>query len=67
MPVLPLVEIAPLLTARGALIGLDLGTKTIGVAASDPDRRLATGVTTVTRKVFKADADQLRDSQTACI
>ena len=56
MPVLALIEIAPLLGARGALIGLDLGTKTIGVAASDPDRRLATGVTTVTRKAFKADA-----------
>ena len=39
-PILPLVEIAPLLPARGTLIGLDLGTKTIGVAASDPDRRL---------------------------
>ena len=59
MPVLPLIEIAPLLPARGPLIGLDLGTKTIGVAASDPDRRLATGVTTVTRKVFKADAEAL--------
>ena len=56
MPVLPLIEIAPLLPVRGALICLDLGTKTIGVAASDPDRRLATGVTTVTRKAFKADA-----------
>src|SRR2546423_15322841 len=56
MPVLPLIEIAPLLPARGALIGLDLGTKTIGVAASDPDRRLAAGVTTVARKAFKADA-----------
>jgi putative holliday junction resolvase len=56
MLVLPLIEIAPLLGARGALIGLDLGTKTIGVAASDPDRRLATGVTTVARKAFKADA-----------
>src|SRR3954470_21334903 len=47
--ILPLVEIAPLLPARGALIGLDLGTKTIGVAASDPDRRLAAGIETVTR------------------
>lgn len=56
MPVLPLVEIAPLLPVRGALIGLDLGTKTIGVAASDPDRRLAAGVTTVARTAFKADA-----------
>ena len=59
MPVLPLAEIAPHLPARGALIGLDLGTKTIGVAASDPDRRLATGVTTVARKAFTADAEQL--------
>src|SRR5437764_1071471 len=55
-PVLPLADLAPLLPLRGALIGLDLGTKTIGVAASDPDRRLAAGVTTVARKAFKADA-----------
>jgi putative Holliday junction resolvase len=59
MPVLPLIEIAPLLPARGALIGLDLGTKTIGVAASDPDRRLATGVVTVARKAFKVDAAEV--------
>ena len=56
MPVLPLVEIAALLPARGALIGLDLGTKTIGVAASDPDRRLAAGVATIQRKAFTVDA-----------
>jgi putative Holliday junction resolvase len=59
MPVLPLIEIAPLLGARGALIGLDLGTKTIGVASSDPDRRLAAGVTTIQRKAFTADAKAL--------
>src|ERR1051325_4444943 len=59
MPVLPLIEIVPLLPARGALIGLDLGAKTIGVAASDPDRRLATGVTTVMRTAFSADAKTL--------
>jgi putative Holliday junction resolvase len=58
-PILPLVEIAPLLAERGALIGLDLGTKTIGVAASDPDRRLATGVETIARKTFTADAARL--------
>jgi putative Holliday junction resolvase len=57
--VLPFVEIVALLPARGALIGLDLGTKTIGVAASDPDRRLATGVETVRRKGFAADAARL--------
>jgi putative Holliday junction resolvase len=47
------------LPARGGLIGLDLGTKTIGVAASDPDRRLATTVTTVARTNFTNDAKQL--------
>ena len=57
--VLPLAEIAPLLAARGALIGLDLGSKTIGVAASDPDRRLAAGVETIARKNFTADARRL--------
>jgi putative Holliday junction resolvase len=38
------------------LMGLDLGTKTIGVAASDPDRVLAAGVETIARKAFQADA-----------
>jgi putative pre-16S rRNA nuclease len=58
-PVLPLAEVAPLLPPRGALIGLDLGTKTIGVAASDPDRRVATGVETIARKTFTVDAQRL--------
>ena len=58
-PVVPLIDIAALLPPRGALIGLDLGTKTIGVAASDPDRRLATGVETIARKTFTADAQRL--------
>jgi putative Holliday junction resolvase len=59
MPVLALTEAAALLPSRGALIGLDLGTKTIGVAASDPDRRLATPVETVSRKRFTLDAERL--------
>ena len=58
-PILPLIEAAALWPARGALVGLDLGTKTIGVAVSDPDRRLATAVETVQRKAFKADAARL--------
>lgn len=57
--ILPLVEAAAHLPARGALIGLDLGTKTIGVAVSDPDRRLATGIETVERTAFTADAARL--------
>lgn len=57
--ILPLTEAAAHWPARGALLGLDLGTKTIGVAASDPDRRLATTVETVARKTFTADAQRL--------
>lgn len=57
--ILPLVDAAEHLPPRGALIGLDLGTKTIGVAASDPDRRLASGVETVARKTFTVDAQRL--------
>src|SRR6266566_8504232 len=58
-PILPLADVISLLPARGALIGLDLGTKTIGVAAIDPDRRLAAGVETIARKNFTADAKRL--------
>jgi putative Holliday junction resolvase len=58
-PILPLVDAAAHWPPRGTLIGLDLGTKTIGVAASDPDRRLATGVETIARQKFAADAKRL--------
>ena len=54
--ILPLADMRVHLPPRGALIGLDLGTKTIGVATSDPDRSLATGVETIARKAFSADA-----------
>jgi putative holliday junction resolvase len=59
MPVLALTDAAALLPARGALIGLDLGTKTIGVAVSDADRRLAAPVETVLRKRFNLDAKRV--------
>jgi len=57
--ILPLVEAAAYWPARGSLLGLDLGSKTIGVAASDPDRRLAAAVETVARTNFTADARRL--------
>ena len=57
--ILPLIEAVAHWPQRGALIGLDLGTKTIGIAVSDPDRKLATGVETIQRKAFKADAARL--------
>jgi putative Holliday junction resolvase len=54
--VLPLSDIASQLPPRGTLIGLDLGTKTIGVAVCDPDRKIATAVETVARANFTKDA-----------
>jgi putative holliday junction resolvase len=52
-------DLAPLLPARGALMGLDLGTKTIGVAVSYDERRVAAPLLTVPRKKFGTDADHL--------
>jgi putative Holliday junction resolvase len=57
--IVPLAEAASLLPLRGALLGLDLGSKTIGVAVSDPDRRIAAGVETIARKTFSTDAARL--------
>jgi putative Holliday junction resolvase len=57
--IIPVSDAVSLLPLRGALLGLDLGTKTIGVATSDADRRLATGVETVFRKTFTHDAKRV--------
>ena len=57
--ILPLIEAAAHWPERGALVGLDLGTKTIGVAVSDPDRKLATGIETIARTTFTKDAARL--------
>jgi putative Holliday junction resolvase len=53
-PILPLIEAATHWPERGALVGLDLGTKTIGVAPADPDRRRATRVETNHPNAIKA-------------
>ena len=59
MPVLSLADAATVLPPRGVLIGLDLGSKTIGVAASDPDRRVAAPVETISRQRFARDAERI--------
>jgi len=51
--------LAPRLPAKGRLIGLDLGTKTIGLAVSDVERRLASPLRTLTRGAFQKDAEAL--------
>ncbi len=45
--------------AGKALVGLDLGSKTIGVATSDPLWTVATPRETIKRSKFKADAERL--------
>ena len=52
-------ELAALLPPRGRLMGLDLGTKTIGLALSDVERRLASPLDTIRRVKFSTDADAL--------
>lgn len=47
------------LPRTGALAGLDLGTRTIGVAVSDGLRSVATPLDTIRRKKFTEDADRL--------
>ncbi|MFJ5488462.1 Holliday junction resolvase RuvX [Hansschlegelia beijingensis] len=47
------------LPALGQVIGLDLGTKTIGVAVSDPGRMIASPLETIARTKFTLDAEKL--------
>lgn len=44
-----------LFTGQARLIGLDLGTKTIGIALSDVTRMIASPLETIRRTKFKAD------------
>ncbi|MEO1306457.1 MAG: Holliday junction resolvase RuvX [Pseudomonadota bacterium] len=55
-----LEDLAPSLGV-GPLMGLDLGTVTIGVAISDGLRTVATPVETIKRKKFTLDANRLLD------
>ncbi|MEZ4240996.1 MAG: Holliday junction resolvase RuvX [Myxococcota bacterium] len=41
------------------MIGLDVGTKTIGIAASDPTRMLASPVRTLGRRSVARDSDEI--------
>jgi putative holliday junction resolvase len=49
------------LAARARLMGLDLGTKTIGLALSDVERRIATPLETIKRVKFTPDVGRIKD------
>jgi len=57
--ILTLDELLTRLPRFARLIGLDLGTKTIGVAVSDVERRIASPVETIRREKFTADVEKL--------
>lgn len=50
------------LPPRGALLGLDLGTKTIGLALSDIGRSIASPLLVIRRTKFQADMAELRQA-----
>jgi putative Holliday junction resolvase len=52
-------QLAALLPAKGALMGLDLGTKTIGLSISDIGRSIASPLRTIQRSKFTTDAREL--------
>lgn len=54
-------EFLAAIPASGGLIGLDPGTKTIGVAVSDATRFIATPLETVAKKTFTQDSARLLD------
>lgn len=65
MTLAPLVEIADLprlLAPEARLLGLDVGTKTVGLALSDVTRSIATPYHTLRRTKFTKDAEAIREA-----
>ncbi len=59
MAVMTLTELKTALDRHGRVMGLDLGSKTIGLALSDVMRTIATPYDTIRRTKFTADAQAL--------
>lgn len=60
--VLDIGAVPALLGRNQRLMGLDLGTRTIGLALSDVERRIATPFDTIRRTKFTRDVAVLRDA-----
>ena len=61
-PLVPIEDLPPLLARDARLLGLDVGTKTIGMALSDVTRSVATPYDTVRRTKFTADAKTIQEA-----
>ena len=59
MPVYPIDAFADALPKRARLLGLDIGSKTIGLAVSDSGLSIASPVETIRRTKFTVDAIRL--------
>ena len=59
MPITDLQSIKSYLSKDQCLLGLDLGSKTIGLAVSDPSFMIASPIETIKRTKFTADANSL--------
>lgn len=59
MPLVSLHELPTLLTRHQRLLGLDLGTKTIGLALSDVGLTIATPLETIARVKFSKDVGKV--------
>lgn len=59
MTVVALEDLPDILATRARVLGLDLGEKTIGLALSDRDRRVASPLETIRRRKFAQDAQAL--------
>jgi putative Holliday junction resolvase len=59
MPIYSTQELAAHLPAGKRLLGLDVGTKTVGLALSDPSHTVASPLQTIRRTKFTRDAEEL--------
>jgi len=61
-PLVAIEDLPPLLAREARLLGLDVGTKTIGLALSDVTRSIATPYHTVRRTKFTEDAKVIQEA-----
>jgi len=54
------IDLKHLLATGSRLLGLDVGTKTVGMALSDPTLTIATPLDTIRRSRFRDDVQRLR-------
>ncbi|MEX2166450.1 MAG: Holliday junction resolvase RuvX [Methyloceanibacter sp.] len=59
-PVIAIEDLPQLLLPEARLLGLDVGSKTVGMALSDVTRTVATPYDTIRRTKFTADAKAIR-------